>query len=521
VTEIPAISAPATPRPAWWAGPWPLVVLCFAWCLFFYTRNYAHPYYYEKDATTKVQQVKAGDRNYFHPLLMLNTADTALKVSGTPRTEQSISDVGHLVMAWFGALSVAAFVLFGYRCGGWVSAVAVGLLVSLNALLLTLTNYFKEDPALLIGVALSFLAMKYFDERPTLRRAGLLGAACAVAIAGKYVGVAMLILAIVLVLIPPGRRFARLGVLLGVGVVVLLAIDWQWVVDFQALRHGFHTEMHDLLEREQMVKKVPHIRQVVETYHTNLPFCLALGVLWQIIHLSLVNGRRRVVEWMLLAYPLTFTVVLAWSPRLFERHFLPVFICLWASSALGWVNAARWLWQRFPRLPASATAGALVFVVICALRIEHDFFHRQRDLATDHRALMAAWIRDHVPAEAVIAQDRRVYLTKPDGSPRPELGLPQRIVTVGWLSDVGSYDELRKQGVSHVAMHKLDSGRYMPGGKFDEEALSTDRYSRDSAARRAFYGDLKAHAQLLWEHGDGDDGAMNPALLFYALDPEK
>jgi hypothetical protein len=514
-------SASEGARPPWWAGPWPLAVLFFTWSLCFYTRHNTHPFYYEKDAPSKVEQVVSGERNYFHPLLMLNATDAAMRVSGAPRTGQGASDVGHFVMALFGAVSVGAFVLLGFRCGGWLSAFAVGVFLGLNDLLLTLTHYFKEDPALLVGLALSFLAMKLFHEGPTLPRAASLGAACGVAIAGKYVGVAAVILAVPLILAPPGPRLARLGAFLGAGVIVLLAIDWQWIVDFNALRSGIHAQMHDLLERDEMVKKVPHIRQVIETYRGNLPLLVAFGAILQTVHLAYHDGRRRPVEWMLIVYPLVFTVILAWTPRLFERHFLPVFACLWVSAALGWINGVRWLVQRWPRCPIPAAGLALLVLTICALRLQLTFAHTHHDLGNDHRALLAAWIRDHVPADAVIAQDRRVYLTQPDGRPRPELGLPQRVVTVGWLSDLKTFDELKKQGVTHVAMHMLDSGRYMPGGKMADKPAPLARDGRDSPARRAFYSDLEAHAHLVWEHRDGDDAAMNPALLFYALDPGK
>ena len=515
MAESPGTPASETTYRAWWAGPWPLVIVFVAWSFFFYTRNQTHPFYYEKDAPTKVEQVVSGERNFFHPLLMLNTTDAAMRMTGAPRTEQEASNVGHIVMAIFGAVSVGAFVLFGFHCGGWFSALAVGVFLGLNDLMLTLTHYFKEDPALLVGLALSFLAMKFFHECPTLPRAAWLGAACAVAISGKYVGLAALILALPLVLVPPGPRLARLGVMLGVGLVVLLAIDWQWVVHFSALRAGIHSEMHDLLGRDEMVKKVPHIQQVIETYRSDLPIFVGIGVLLQIAHLVGRGGRRRPVEWMLVVYPLVFTVILAWSPRLFERHFLPVFICLWVSSGLGWVNAIRWIWQKFPRLPAWSIAVGTLAAVACAGRLPRNFFHRHHELGSDHRALLAEWIRENVPADAVIAQDRRVFLENPDGSPRPDLGLPQRIVTEGWLSDIGTLAELRKRGVTHVAMHMLDSGRFMHGGKLAEKPSPTGRDGRDSPDRRTFYSDLEAHAQRVWERKDGADGAMNPGLLFY------
>lgn len=543
--ETPATPASETPRPAWWAGPWPLAIFFFAWCFFIYTRNYQHPYYYEKDATTKVQQVMGGERNYFHPLLMLNTTELLLKVTGGVDSEQNTSDAGHLVMSFFGALAVAVFVLLAFRCGGWTAAFAVGVLLSLNDQLLARAHYFKEDPALVVGLSLSFLAMKLFHERPSLGRAAWLGAACAVAIAGKYVGVAALILAIPLVLYPPGGRWARLGVLLGATLVVVLAINWQWVVDFQALRKGFGTEMHDLTGREEMLKKIPHTQQVIDTYESGLPRWIAVGVFLQIAHLiwttffaardflsrspnamwvksPVPGGNKRPVEWMLVLYPLIFSVILAWSPRLFERHFLPVFVCLWTSSGLGWVNAMRWIWQKFPKLPGSAAIASVIVIAICAGRLQRAYFHRHKEFASDYRAELAAFIRANVPADAVIAQDRRVFLLQPDEkTPRPEFGLTQKVISSGWLSDFGSLAELRKQGVTHLAMHKLDSGGFMKDGRFTKKITKENSSNRDRPARRAFYKDIENHARRLWEHEDGDDGAMNPGLLFYALEPEK
>jgi len=98
--------------------------------------------------------------------------------------------------------------------------------------------------------------------------------------------------------------------------------------------------------------------------------------------------------------------------------------------------------------------------------------------------------------------------------------LPQRIVTVGWLSDIWTFRALQKQGVTHVAMHKLDSGRSWRRQAGRRSTAVKDDL-RDTSQRRAFYRDLDAHAHRLWELDDGDDGSMNPGLLFYAVDPEK
>jgi hypothetical protein len=523
VTKSPDPVFVGTPRRPWWAGPWPLAAFFFAWCLFFYTRHNARPHFYEKDAPSKVAQVISGERNFFHPLLMVNSADAVLRLCGLERTEENASLAGHWAIAIFGAVSVATFVLLAFRCGGWLAALAVGVWLSLNEFLLQLAHYFKEDPAMLMGLALSFLAMKLFHERPTLTRAAWLGAACGVAIAGKYVGVAALILALPLVLVPRGARLTRVAVLLAGCLGVLLAINWQWVADFQALRTGVHTQMDDLL-REDMMKKIPHTKDVLGYYRSNLPVLIVLGVFLQIAHLVCCDGRRRPVEWALLVYAALFTIVLAWTPRLFERHFLPVFVALWLSSALGWVNSARWLWQRFPRLPASITAATLAVVACGAWQFQDNFFDRLHRYTTDHRASLARWIRKNLPEDAVIAQDRRVFLARPDGSPRPDFALPQRIVTVDMLSDLREVKVLRKRGVTHVAMHRLDSGRFMPGGKLDKSAPTTTT-GRNRPERQAFYSELKSHTHHLWggkdDDKDDDEEGNDSGLLLYALDFEE
>ena len=306
---------------------------------------------------------------------------------------------------------------------------------------------------------------------------------------------------------PAAERGPNLAAFFATFLAVLFSINYQWIIDFRGLIAGFDIEVTSLTRPEKM-QTVPHIRAVIDQYRSGVPPFVALGAVLQIIHLAWRNGRKRPVEWMLLIFPAVFTVVLAWTPRLFDRHFLPVFVCLWVSAGLGWVNAIGWLWQRFPRLPGSIPAATLSAVAVGLYLIHHPFTHLVRDLGDDHRADLAGWIRGHLPADAVIAQDDIVFLGD---------SLPQKVISKHWIADFESLGALRAAGVTHVAMHRMVSGRYMSGGK----GLTGEKDGRDKGGRREFYRNLEAHAHRVWEIRDGDDGALNPALLLYALDPEK
>ena len=172
------------------------------------------------------------------------------------------------------------------------------------------------------------------------------------------------------------------------------------------------------------------------------------------------------------------------------------------------MNAIRWLWQRFPRLPVSSVAATIGVIALGAYLIHHPFTHLLRDLGDDHRRDLAEWIHAHLPHTAVIAEDEIVFLG--------DL-LPQKVVSRHWLADFETLAAMRAAGVTHVAMHRMVSGRFMRGGKSD----AGDKDGSEKSGRREFYRELESHAQRVWEMKDGDDGALNPGLLLYALDAEK
>jgi len=184
-----------------------LCVAIFATCLWLYTRENTFPYAYHPDEPGKAGQIRKGRRNYRHPQLLLECSQIAVAVAGIPlgekdaadaevrRIEQAVTVAGRWVSAAFAAGAVVALALAGYRAGGLAGLAMAGASVGLCAPLLLSAHYMKEDTALVFGVALVVLASaaawesRHLDESRRRRAAALLGAACAVAVCGKYIGI--------------------------------------------------------------------------------------------------------------------------------------------------------------------------------------------------------------------------------------------------------------------------------------------------------------------------------------------
>src|SRR5207302_208494 len=114
------------------------------------------------DEPDKVEQVMTGKWNFHHPLLMLATTKLAVTALHTPPNEQQIVIVGRWVSATFAGIGVVALAwLATYYRGLWGFA-GVALILGLHHQVFELAHYMKEDTALFMGIALSFLALTVF-----------------------------------------------------------------------------------------------------------------------------------------------------------------------------------------------------------------------------------------------------------------------------------------------------------------------------------------------------------------------
>ena len=474
----------------------------FAATLALHLRHRDFAWYYHPDEGGKVGQVLTEKWNFNHPMLLLRASKLALGWSGAARDPQSVVEIGRAVSATFTAVAVVALSLFAFQWRGWLAALAAGGALMLQHQLFELSHYMKEDTALLCGLALALLALGHFEARPTLANAAVLGGACALAISGKYIGVIVL-LATGPTLLQAGGGRRRWAFFAGLA-IVLLVVNWPLISDFDTFCASFERETTFVIEGQKgSTRSVPHAQ------YWNIFIDNTTPAIWLLLVLFLTarwGGWRAITltRWHVVAFPFVYALVLSFSPKSNDRYFLPATAVFTLFAALGVPDVARvcaWKW---------ATPLAAVVLVLGQvpswLRYERAF---QRD---DSRELQA-WCRAKLPPDAVIAKDSRIWLpdpNKPDGVPAD--AIPQKIVPEKFVADLGTLDELRAKGITHVAVSESDYGRF-----FLKSLQPKTGQEQDFARRKAFYESLFRDHKPLFERARGTVIYLHPGIRVYRI----
>lgn len=488
-----------------WLVLW--TVALFAATLTLNTRHNKFPYFYHPDEAEKVRQVMTGEWNFHHPMLLLTATKSAVAVRGVKLPEQGVVEAGRWVSAGCVAAAVVALALLAFVWRGWTASLAAGGALLLHHQLFELAHYMKEDSVLLAGVAWTFLAAFLFWRKPGPARAALLGAAVAVAISGKYVGAAMLAVALPVLWRVPGGRGRSLGGFAAMLIVVLVVVNAPLLLDFGAFRESFDREMGLVVHGHGGKRAVPHA-QYWNIFRDN-----STPVMWVLLVVFLAGRwrERRAValpEWQVIAFPFVFALALSFSPKSNDRYFLPATAVFTLLAALGVVDVARLLARWVPlRWALAAVAVALVAGQLRSwLRYEVAF-------RSDDNAALLEWVRQ-LPPGAVISKDSRVRLPDPR---RPEdvrrfAPLPQRIMGGRFAADHGTVAEQRARGVTHVAISRSDYERFfLPGlrPRAGEE--------EDFVRRRAFYEELRKVGEVVFQRARGTVLYLHPGLEVYRL----
>lgn len=498
-------------------GPWLLAALFFVASLLLFTRNNTFPFDYHPDEDGKAYQLIHRERNYHHPLLMLNATDLAVLLSGTPRTSQAVVVTGRWVSAAFAAGAVALLVVLGVRRGGWPAAAVLGVLTAGHEALFQAAHFLKEDTALVFGIALFLLAADYFVRRPSAGTLRFLAIGAAVATSGKYIGVLALAFALPLV----WRTGAALGAgrwkhfsLIFLGVFVLLNVPPTTHASspFKSLKRevGGVTEGHRGLQRD-----VPHAKYV-SVLRGDVPAPL----LWLAgLHVAalLATARRRTgAEWSVALLPIVYFAILSCSPKTAGRYLLPASTLACVMAGLGLVDVARLLTLRAGKAAAAATALLVLGGGTALARAQLPLLQTtMKDFTLDDRIALAAWIRQHVPAGAILVEDGRVNLEAPapgDESGKPRV--PQHVYSADFAADFGPLETLRSWGQVYVVVSPKTYDRFFssslkPGAK--EKALFD--------WRKAFYAELFAQGELMLKLPSRGIVYLQPGLLLYRLPP--
>jgi hypothetical protein len=509
----PPISLPADSRRllAW-------ALLLFAACLALDARHRDFPFFYHPDEPGKVEQVLKGDWNFHHPMLLLATARVVVDAADVPRTEQAVVEAGRLVSATFMAIAVVALSLLAYAWRGWPAALAAGGALAGHHQLFELAHYFKEDSALLAGLALTFLMLLAVWWHPTAWRVALLGVACGLAVSGKYLGVVAFALAVPVLWQAPGRTPARFVIFAAAALVTFCVINLPLLRHLATFEESFGREMQFVVHGQRgMTRSIPHAQ------YWNVFIDNTTPAIWVLLLVFLrARWRERqslsLPERMIIGFPFAYGLLLSFSPKSNDRYFLPASALFTLFAALGTMDLARHFERGSKR--RWVLAAACVVLLVCQLVSLpaplnwKTFAEYSNAFQSDDTQALIEWLRTELPPTAVLAKDGRIEIPETDKIKewdRPRR-IPQKVLGARFAADLGTPEELLAKGVTHVVVSESDYGRFfLPGLRPQPEER------RDFERRKAFYERLLRDGEPLFERERGTVIYLHPGIRVYRL----
>lgn len=476
-----------------------MILLSLA-AFFLYTWHNDFLYFYHTDEPGKVTQVMSGERKFNHPLLLLTASELLARAGGGIDSPQAVVLSGRYVSAAAAAIAVGLLTALGIRLFGMAGGFLLGAVVVSNPLLFELTHYMKEDCCLLVGLAAFFLTLAHYERRTTLTAAALVGAACGLAISGKYIGSVSLAVAVVAVFfLAPGlsfrARMARLGVLLVGAAAAFLVFNFQAVMNLSFLGSGVEKELiymgkhsEGVLFQNKIFKSIPEV--------ASSPLIILAGLGLLDVAWRLRRGVARVL-WVYLGFASIYLLCIHLTPLARERYLLPVVIvfCIFATSGVCAILRRPGIWTKL-----AAVAGSVLLLLPNVLATGHLL----SELRTDSRRDVATWIARNVPLSAVFAVDDRSHFREYWAFENVPRKLPIVLRTNQESVTLESPAEFRKQGITHVLVTE------------DTHQAITRRAKRDPAWN-AVIEQIFPERGLLWQSPKRDLRYIHPGLRLYVL----
>lgn len=343
----------------------------------------------------------------------------------------------------------------------------------------------------------------------------VLGAACALAVSGKYVGALVLVFPLAMVITEkPGLRLRACGFVTLGFFAVLLAINFPMLGALNEFWTNLGREVGFVVGGHKgMTRSVPHgVYGAVFRHATNPVLWVLIGLFYAALLVSFFPRLREVFrlgvnQWtivLLAAFPVVYTLILSFSPKTHHRYFLPVPCLLLLLAALApFQSRLRWA---FP-------VGAALIVVALGFSVSRLLVY-DRGFQDDARQRLMDFVTKELPADATIVQDKRVGLPAA-GDPRFEgsgMEIPQRVADHFFAADAGTLSELQAAGSRYVAVSQGDYGRFFLK-THRPRAGEADEFER----RKTFYEELFSVGTLIWESPSGQLQYLQPSIKLYRL----
>jgi len=507
------LTVPPTPSRKPGADAWflSLLTLCIiaAACFLFFTNNRFDARCHA-DEPGKVWQIQTQARNYNHPMLMLNTAQAVCALSGMKPEPQKIVWLGRMTVAVFSTLTVLAFAYAGFLTAGRVASVLCALFLLASPLLMELSHYFKEDPAMMMGIGLSFLAIALYQRKPGIGNLLLLACGAALSCSGKHLGAVILPFCVYNILKEGGGDAKRhLIFFLAVTLGLYGFINYQATVHFWKFVGGINREVVAIKDGGQTRPVHPPsvflpLGKYIDLIRGNLP----LPLLWFFgfgIYSFIKKRPQKTLLGQVLIFAAVVFLMLAGVPKTAARYVLPVVCALYFASAVGaaWIFAKPgWTWKI-----VGFTLPLLLVLGLEGSRCQsiYDSFKY------DNRQKMAQWITLNLPKDALIAQESNgLLVNQSDSQSDSPYKVPQKLYEIGEEIQDRSLDALRSNGVQYVALvtdDRTESRRRK--GKITKEGELAVQLSNELAAK----------CKKIWECTEKGTHVTNlkPNLAIYQL----
>lgn len=467
--------------------------------LFLYTWMNALPAAWHWDEPSKVQQILTSDWNFNHPQLLLTATKLALALFDPAPTARGILLAGRWCSAIFACTAVVALAVVAKRlCGnlaGWCALIWIGS----GAFIFGLAHYFKEDTTLVFGLSVFAIFLIEFERSPATTRAILLGIGAGLAASGKYIGFAVMPIALIAPYLveqrPHTLRIRQSLVIAAASVATIALVNLPGVTQLLAFSGAMKRELfHVLTEHGGVISPITDTVLVWQ-----VAVCCNVALLaW----LAFIAFRREELthrlSWAAVALvPLLFLALSQLSVIKLERYTLPTIVFIQCLAACG-----------IACLAASGSAvlrGAAVAIFLLGVAWNVSQFATTIDtMRHGSRASIAAWVRSHVPADAVIAESPTVDLNA-DGAPYPKLR--QTIIPIG------SFNQMRADGVQYFVISNRAYDRFVKG----KLRLAKDASGGSAAEQAADFARVLASSRLLInDRGEGLKGLyFSPRLAVY------
>ena len=494
---------------------WGLLLVCLIlWILglVIYSEGNDFPYFYHTDEPSKAEQLVTGNRNFFHPALMLNATDLLSRALGIPRTEQDMVVVGRHVSACFASLTLLGFALVTRQLAGngagviaWVSCLLLGDFYDA-------AHYMKEDPYWLSGLAFTVLAGLRYTANPSRRLAILVGLAAGWSVAGKYIGILAVFIALICVLTTHRstvtQRGSNLLSMLLCVCGVFLCVNYQMLSNPMGLWAGLDKEVDALHSEYHQRKADEKSLRYLEILEETVP-PIAQGLYLGLLVLAVRRWKSvSAPEKILVFLPLILFLVLSLTPKGSVRYFLPIGLMMMTSAAVACARLA--YFPKFGKFQSIAlTLGFLCLIVPMVNAAKK---HR-KDMLKDHRRQLGMFLTSSIQPNAVVLSSYHAgILNSQDERCIGFANLaPQTFVMAQNAYEKGTLDDLLAQGVTHVVVTGRDFTRSLDNlGNPQVQKMTEQR-------RKQLQKELESQGTVLWHIKKGGNKYLNPALTLYQL----